>query len=199
MISAVQQRALALRGCALLGAAALAVHELRYLAGWGAGAEHALASHGHSYLDSATPAVLLLLTVSLGAFLARLARGGGPYGGRRLGFWRLWLLASLALLAIYTSQELIEGALTPGHPSGLDGVFGTGGWTAVPLAGLFGALVALLLRGAEAVLARVAARGSLGLAAPVRQQIRPGREVLVRVRGGLARHLAGRAPPVVDG
>jgi len=188
---------LGLRACALLGAAALAVHELRYLAGWGSNAGEALASRGHAYLGLATPLILLLLMLAVGAFLGRLA-SGRAVAGPRLGFWRLWLVASLALLAIYTSQELIEGAVAPGHPAGLAGAFGSGGWVALPLAGLFGALVALLLRGAEVVLARAEARArSRWSALTPALRVRPAGQVCVRVRAGLARHLAGRGPPLV--
>ena len=158
MMRSMRRRSPALRASALLGPAALAVHELRYLAGWGDDAEHALASHGHSYLGVATPLILLSLAVGVSAFLARLARGGEAPAGQSAGIWRLWLSASAALLAIYVSQELVEGAFAPGHPEGLAGAFGNGGWIALPLATLFGALVTLLLRGAEAVLAHAAAR-----------------------------------------
>lgn len=189
---------MALRVFALLGAGALAVHELRFLAGWGSDAGSHLTSHGHSYLSFATALSALLLIVAFGVFLTGLARGGEPARDRRVGLWSLWLLASVALLAIYTSQELIEGAVAPGHPDGLAGAFGAGGWTALPLAGFFGVLVALLLRCAEEVLVHAAARRRFRWgAAPAVLPTRPAGEVVVRVRTGLATHLAGRAPPAL--
>jgi len=188
---------IALRACALLGPAALALHELRYLLGWGADAHGALASQGHGYLSLVTPLLMLLLTIGVGVFLARLAAGGQPLPDRRLELRRLWLLAAVALLVIYGSQELIEGALAPGHPSGLEGVFGAGGWTALPLASLFGAIVALLLCGAERALARAAARAASSWGVPVSAPAPAAAIELSVLRPGLARHLAGRAPPLL--
>jgi len=75
---------LAGRGFLLLPAAALAVHELRYRLAYGGGAASALASQGHSYLDSLAPWLVLLLGLALGGFLVRVAgsasgrSGGGP-------------------------------------------------------------------------------------------------------------------------
>jgi len=181
-------------------AAGLGVHQLRYLATWGADADSALASHGHSYLGLAGPLVVLLVTGSFGLFLARLARGGEPGRSGRPTFGRLWVLAALALLAIYATQELLEGAFASGHPAGLAGVFGAGGWTALPLAFCFGLVVALLLRGAEAALARAAARR---LARPIAKGLplsaRLDLGVRLRAQVGLARHLASRAPPLLAG
>ncbi len=186
-----------LRASALLACSALVVHELRYLVGWGSQAEHALASHGHSYLGLATPLTLLVLTAAFAAFLSKLTRGGSPAEGAPIRLWKVWLTAWLALLAIYTCQELVEGALSPGHPSGLPGLIEASGWTALPLAAAFGGLVALLLRGAEAALARVAARATSRVKRGALVVARPTwGDLLVTASMGLPRHLAGRAPPL---
>jgi len=94
----------------------------------------------------------------------------------------------------------LEGLLTRGHPTGWAGVFGAGGWFAVPLAFAFGAVVALGLRVARAVRAaqpiRIAAvRPGLPVA-PVHAAVSPA----APRRSGrlLAEHLAGRAPPVLS-
>jgi hypothetical protein len=39
-----------------------------------------------------------------------------------------------------------HSSLSSGHPGGLTGVFGAGGWTAVPLSALAGVVLALALR-----------------------------------------------------
>ena len=128
-----------LRCFALLGAGALGLHELRYLIGYGGDAGRALAEQGHGYLDAVTAVVALTLVAALAALVAALVRGAGA-AKRPPRRWRVrWLACSGALLAVFTLQELVEGALSPGHPAGLVGVAGSGGWIAVPLALAIGA------------------------------------------------------------
>ena len=186
---------LRLRAAALLAIGALAVHELRYLAGYGGGAGGALAAHGHAYLALAGGLVAVVSIFALAAFLARLALGGTV--GSAPSTTGLALGATAALLAIYAGQELIEGLLAPGHPAGLAGVLGAGGWTAVPLACLIGLVIALLLRCADAALARAGGHRPRplprpALAPPVLPPLRPPAPSVA----GLGRHLAGRAPPL---
>ena len=112
--------------------------------------------------------------------------------------WRMrWLVCSAALLTVFVTQELVEGALSPGHPAGLAGVAGRGGWIAVPLALAIGALVAALLRGAEAVLARLNAPRRPG---PLRAPRTALPRAPLSVRWGVATVLAApgapRAPPL---
>jgi hypothetical protein len=187
---------LRLRAGALLGAGSLAVHELRYLVGYGGEAGRMLAAHGHSYLALAATLAVLLLLVALAGFLARVARGGDrqtPADRTR----RLAPAAAAALFAIYSVQELLEGLVAPGHPGGFAGVYGNGGWTAVLFAAVIGLVIALLLRGADAVLARVAARRRGALPRPVRcPPARPAFRAAVATRLGISRNLAGRAPPL---
>src|SRR5215212_1996623 len=82
----------------------------------------------------------------------------------RTGVWasarlrRIAPAAAGALFAIYSVQEFLEGLVAPGHPDGFAGIYGHGGWTAVVFAGAIGLIVAALLCGADAALARVAAR-----------------------------------------
>jgi len=150
----------ALRGAALMPAAALAVHQLRYELAYGGGASHALAAQGHAYLSSLTPGIVLLtglaLGGSLGALVQRWGRGGDGAAGAGCGVvraagLRAWLLASAALLAIYCGQELLEGVFAGGHAGGVTAVLGGGGWWALPLALLVGGLLALALRAGAAV------------------------------------------------
>src|SRR5439155_17156618 len=110
-----------------------------------------------------------------------------------LPFGRLWGCASSALLAVYTLQEGLEGEFSPGHPTGLVGVFGHGGWTAIPLAITIGALIALLLEGARRTIIFVSARARVRLP-------RPGRALTRRLPSGfpkvdvLSHSVAARGP-----
>jgi hypothetical protein len=181
----------------LLPIAAFAVHQLRYELAYGPHASAALAAQGHGYLDSMGPWLAVLLALGLGSFLTRLARvaGGRAELRARRSFAGLAALASVALLTIYSVQEWLEGVFAVGHPAGLEGVFGHGGYWAVPLSVLAGLLVASLLRFASAaveVVARLTARRPL--ASPVFPSGRPGAFSTV-LSSPLARRSAGRAPP----
>ncbi len=192
----------ALRGAALMPAAALLVHQLRYELAFGADAPRALATQGHAYLSSLTPWIVLLAALALGASLGglvqRWARAGGGAGARRRAGVGAWLLASGALVAIFSGQELLEGAFAGGHAAGVAAVLGGGGWWALPSALLVGGLLALALRAgalAGSALAELAPL-RLRLRAPVRLggQAIPVLPVL-RIAAPLARAAAGRAPP----
>ena len=185
-----------LRAAALLGVGTLAVHELCYLVGYGDGAGRALAAHGHSYLGVATSLATLLLLVALAMFVARLARGGAHRTpGARLR--RIAPAAAGALFAIYSVQEFVEGLVASGHPGGLAGVYGHGGWSAVLFAVAIGLVVAALLCGADAALARVAARCRSATPSRLRAApLRAGRRAPVVRRLGISQNLAGRAPPL---
>jgi hypothetical protein len=179
----------------LFPAAAFAVHQLRYELGYGGGSGAALAAQGHGYQNSLAPWVVLLVALAFGAFLVRLARAAGGRGGaRRRPFLALFGLSWVLLLATYAGQELLEGVFAVGHPAGLGGVIGHGGWWAVPLAALAATLVALLLTAGAAVLeavARLAPRPAARTLAPLE---RPVSFPLLR-RSPLAGRVAGRAPP----
>lgn len=190
-------RAWRLRAAALLLGAAFALHQLRFLLAYHGAAAHELGRQGHDYLGlllPLVPAALMLAALNLAGAVSAARHGSAveapPPPGRTL-----WAAASATLLVLYTAQESIEGLIASGHPDGLSGVFGHGGWIAVPLALALGLLVALLLRGAAVAVARAADR------AQARSPRRPSR-TLPRARrawrprvGLLARHLAGRGPP----
>ena len=180
----------------LLLAGAFCVHQLRYLLVFGDDSAAALSDHGHGYLAFGGPTLGLLSGLVLARWLRRIAlRADATPGAVR---WQgLWPAASAAMLAVYTSQELLEGALTAGHPTGLVGVFGGGGWVVVPLAAAAGAVVALLVRLARRVEAAVAGtvpRAWVLLAVPSGSVCVAGRVVVGRGRV-LAEHMAGRGPP----
>ena len=137
------------------------MHQLRFWLAFGSGANVELARQGHAYLHSLVPWIVLLLGVAVGAFLWALGRA---LGGQRslprytLSLAALWLVCTVCLVAIYVSQELLEGLFATGHPAGLAGVFGYGGWWSIPAALCVGLVLAAVLHGARWVLEEIAQR-----------------------------------------
>jgi len=190
-----------LRPAALLAAAAVGVHELRFAVGFGHG-DGELARDEHAYLALGVSLAAALLLGACAVFIRSLRearRAGMVEHGAHAGFARAWLASSAALSAIYVGQELLEPVFAAGHPGGLTGVLGHAGWVAFLFAVILGALVALLLCGARAAIVRAAARGRR------RGRRRRSQRLLVGGRGEhgwpaappLALHLAGRAPPLL--
>jgi hypothetical protein len=189
--------ALAGRGVLLLPVAALGVHELRYRLAYGSQASSVLAAQGHGYLDSLAPWLVLLLALAVGGFLVRVARalGGRADTTPRRSFAALWALSATSLVGIYAAQESLEGIFAAGHPSGLAGLVGHGGWWALAASVAVGAALAVVLRLAAAVVA-----SAERLAPPARRWAaaatpRP-RSLALSPRPALASAAAGRAPPV---
>jgi hypothetical protein len=193
-----RSRLLPLRAGALLTSAALALHELRYLVAYGHHSQRALAEQGHAYLGVVHALAGALLAVAAGAFLARVAHARQTGAGEATPprFAALWLGAAAALVAIYSGQELLEGLLASGHPAGLGALTAHGGFVVLPLALLLGGAVALGLRGASALVSAMARRArrsrprSSISPVPAAVHLQPPASVL-------ARHLAGRAPPLL--
>jgi hypothetical protein len=191
-------------------AAVLTVHQLRFVLAFGGSSGEELEKEGHQYLSALAAPIAMSVAIVVGLFFARLAsvwREGAGEGGVRhgaprdpaswRGFLRLALLIGASLLALYSCQELLEGMLSNGHPEGFDGVFGEGGWWAVPLSLLCGLVIAAALRGARAAIRWAAARhrrpkNSHGRPAATP---RPHRLALPRPVP-LAGAAAGRAPPL---
>lgn len=195
-----------MRGAMLLPLCALVVHQLRFYVAFGRDAPMWLAREGHTYMSTVEPIALLIAALAVGGFVGRLARAwqrGGEPGSiepRRGRLLRIWALCAVVLFAFYCGQELIEGTLATGHPAGLAGTLGRGGWLAAPVAMLVAAALAATLRVAGSLVAFVA-----------RARRRPGRLLTTLVarhavpdqadwrldpRAGVA---AGRAPPLVIG
>ncbi len=141
--------------------AALVVHQLRYMLAFGGHAGVELSRQGHAYLHSLVPWIVLLLGVGVGAFLWALGRALGGQRTRSrytLSLAGLWVLCAGCLIAIYVAQEFLEGLFATGHPVGLAGIFGYGGWWAVPVAVCVGLVLATIFHGARWVLEEVAQR-----------------------------------------
>ena len=169
-----------LRVAALLCACSLALHELR----WMLAPEASEPAHG--YIPFAGAVAGLLVALAAAHLLSRVAEAWrtGRGEGAGMSFRRAWPLAAATLLAIFSVQELLEGAL-----------LATGFWLGAPLAALFGALVALGLAGARAVVAAAARRFRRPSRVPVARRPAPR---FGRPAGVLAAHLAGRAPPLTS-
>lgn len=184
----------------LLAPAAFAVHELRYLLAYGDSAGLELQRTGHSYLHSVIPWLIGITAAVMGLFLVSLGRAlRGQVSLRRytLSFAGLWIVCAASLVAVFTCQELLEGMVATGHAAGLAGVFGYGGWWAVPAAACVGLILAACFHGAHWALVTVAGRSRA--AAPSRRW-RPSTAyapVCVRIpRSPMAEGRSGRGPPL---
>ena len=157
-----------------------------------------MTAQGHSYLSSLTPWFVFALGIGLALFLRRAAhalRTGDAGVFSRLSSLTVWLLAWAGLVGIYAIQELLEELLASGHPGGVAGVFGHGGFWAVPVAAVVAGVVTLCMRVARAVL-RVAADARLRLwPHSLLVAVPAGRSLIAPAP--LARAYAGRAPPFV--
>jgi hypothetical protein len=185
---------------ALVPVGALAVHQLRYWLAFGSNATVELRVQGHSYLHSVVPWIVLLIAISAGVFLRALGRA---LGGRcslprhTLSLAALWLVCAACLVAIYVCQEFLEGLFATGHPGGLDGIFGYGGWWSVPAALAVGLVLAAVFYGARWVLREVAQRRRRPAGAAPRRPLvaRAPRESVLPRLVPLADGWSDRGPP----
>jgi hypothetical protein len=184
---------------ALMPAAAFAVHQLRYWLAFGGHAGAVLQAQGHSYLHSVVPWILVLVAFAAGIFVRALGRAlTGQSSLRRytVSFAALWLLCAGCLVAIYVAQEFLEGLFVTGHPAGIVGIFGYGGWWSVPASIAVGLVLAACFHGAHWVLHEIASRRR-----PLRRRSRPvaatraPRAAMLLRPAPLANGWSGRGPP----
>jgi len=181
-------------------AGAFAVHQLRYWLAYGKRAGVELTAQGHSYLHSVVPWIVLLVALAVGSFLLSLGRalsGGGSLPRYSLSFVALWLVCAACLVAVYTTQEFLEGMFATGHPAGLAGIFGYGGWWSI-LAALAVALVlAAVFHSARRVLAAVAWSNGRQATLMIRPPVLAGTSLnaLLLTLAPLADGWSGRGPP----
>jgi hypothetical protein len=191
-----------LRAASLVAAGSIVVHELRYVAAYGGSAGEALSEQGHSYTPFLEALTTLLVIVALGRFGLSVmnARRGVVAERRPATFMLLWMRASAALALVYTFQEGFEGTFAPGHPSGLIGIYGHGGWTALLFSLAVGALIAAVTRLAHGAIELIA--GRVASRRRPRSSARPAWAVRDETHGrrlaALAWNLAGRAPPAAQ-
>ena len=188
-----------LRTAALIAGGALSVHELRFLIAPAGAAEASSAGHGYLPLAGFLVAVALAAALAhLAAVVGRAIRTGRHEPGGS-GFAATWVAVTVAIAAVFLTQEAVEAALTGRAGEGLSAVLGSGGWMAFPLAVAIGALVALALAGARAAVAAAAGRAECP-ALPSNHAdwiafgLQPGHPPAF---AALAGHLSGRAPPLL--
>lgn len=146
---------------AIVPAAAMLVHQLRFMLAFGSGAGAELARQGHAYLHSLIPWIVMLIGVAAGAFLWSLGRalhGHRSASRYTISLAALWLACAAALIAIFAVQEFLEGLFATGHAAGLVGIFGFGGWWSIPAALCVGLVLAVVFHGARWVLDELAER-----------------------------------------
>jgi hypothetical protein len=185
---------------ALMPAGAFAVHQLRYLFAFQGQAGTLLQRQGHSYLHSLVPWIVLGIALAVGTFLRGLGRA---FGGRcslpryTVSFAAVWLACAGCLVAIYTTQELLEGLLATGHPAGLAGVFGYGGWWSIPAALGVGLVLAAAFHGAHWVVHEVARRRGRRVTVAPRHiaVVRRPHDAAVTRLAPIAGGWSGRGPP----
>jgi hypothetical protein len=110
----------------------------------------------------------------------------------------LWSIATTSLFGIYVVQEILEGLTFSGHPGGVSGVLGHGGWWAIPASAVVALGVVALLRLGRAVLRRAAGLAPGASRARIAGLREPFSVALVAPTP-LALAAAGRAPPLARG
>jgi hypothetical protein len=185
---------------ALMPAGAFAVHQLRYWLAFGSRAGAELQAQGHSYLHSLVPWIVLLIAMSAGVFLRALGRalsGRCSLPRYTLSFATRWLVCAACLVALYVAQEFLEGLFATGHPGGLIGVFGDGGWWSGPAALAVGLVLATVFHGARWVVREVAERHRRPVGRARRRLLaaRLPRDAMLPPLAPLSDGWSGRGPP----
>ena len=188
---------------ALFPPAAFGVHQLRYVLAFGGRAGAELQRTGHSYLHSLVPWIVLLVALAVGGFVRALGRalaGRTSASAYSVSFAGLWLACSACLLAIFVCQEFLEGLFAAGHPAGLVGIFGYGGWWSIPAAMCVGLVLAAWFHGARWLVQEVTrrrARLASAWSSPARS-VAGGRGPMVARLAPLVDGWSGRGPPRVS-
>ena len=181
------------QSASLIALGAFAVHQLRYLLADGMSIDGLLARQGPDYLIHVVPFLLGLgLAVFTARFVRRIIGSKEPGAERRIKATSY----ALAIAAIFCCQELLEGALLAGHATGIAAIFSAGGWAALPLAAIFGALAAIIDRGIEEIEFLVGASSPPEERTPIRVRSPGAPERLGRRLSPIALGLAQRPPPV---
>ena len=188
-----------MRWLGLLSAGAIGVHELRYLAAPGAHAHDVFSAQAHSYLPLACALVLLLFIASAAQFVSSLvvARSGEVPPPQPLRFRTAWTWAT-----VRAARNLRHSGV-----AGRCAFRGPHGWTARPLRSwwLVGLRIRAPARRSGGVSLAWCAEGDRARRSCRHQALSPQAgpqdpDAAAGQRGDrlrpLARHIAGRAPPV---
>ena len=147
------------------------------------------------------PWIVLLIALASARSCWRFGRalgGGGSLPRYTLSFAALWLLCAACLVAVYTTQEFLEGLFATGHPGGLAGIFGYGGWWSIPAALAVALVLAAVFHSARRVLHAVAERHAQDSGVARRPPVlaRTRLDVLLPAVAPLADGWSGRGPPI---
>jgi hypothetical protein len=184
------------RLAAILALGAFALHQLRYLIAFGSSSSEELARQGHGYMADWLP-IVGVFTIS--ALLGTLIRGRLGASLAKASLSRRAAIFAAALLAIFVTQESLEGVLAAGHPGGAEAVLGSDGWLAIPLAVVIGFVAALLARALEHVEIAIGGRRTTRVLprAPRKTGSARAAAAVSRTLDALAFGLARRPPPPV--
>jgi hypothetical protein len=184
------------RLAAILALGAFALHQLRYLIAFGGSSSEELARQGHGYMADWLP---ILGAFVLSALIGTLIRG--RLGARlvRASLPRRAAIFAAALLAIFVTQESLEGLMAAGHPGGAAAVIASDGWLAIPLALALGFVAALLANALERIEVAIAARRTIPVLPRAPRDTGCARRApsLPHALDSLAFGLARRPPPPV--
>src|SRR5207302_15053 len=92
------------RAAALLAGGAFALHQLRYLLGYGSRSHHELAAQGHAYLTVVAPLIAVVLLLAAADVLMRITRARPDGLGEQPSLRRLWAVAAGFLFSAYCLQ-----------------------------------------------------------------------------------------------
>ena len=181
-----------LRLAGLLAAGVMVVHDLRYRLAFGDDTSRMLAEQPHGYLALLALVVGLLLAAAVGQFIAQWA--AGPSGSSPPRTSAMSLRVGGALIAIYTVQEGLEGALVGSALTAPYALLGEGAWLVPFLCALVAIAISFVVRVVDEVLER---RGTAALRVlvPVDTSFGLPRFPLPQKGSVAARNLAGRGPP----
>lgn len=186
------------RRVVVTAAAALALHQVRASAGWGAHA-HGELDTAHAYVPAATWSVVFVGAVLTAHFLFRLAaprRSAPECSDPRHGLLRRWFSTGLTLACLCVAQEVLEHLWVTGDLLPLPQVLDGSGWTVIPLAALLGAVVTALAQGSDVALSLPGRAGrtalQMVLLAGLVGRLATAHPLRLEPLAGLA---AGRAPP----
>ena len=182
-----RRRDLIVRAAGVVLTGELAVHELRYLI-----APVTQSAHGYLPLLGLLSVALLAAAAGQLALVAERARSTGRDDHVQMGFGRAWALVAGGVVALFWLQESIEALLLGAGMGAAAAPFAAGGWVALPLAVGLGALLAMALTGARAVVRTAARRTRAALSRRRPHRRRPPAPVLLTALPPLALNRAGR-------
>ena len=175
----------------LIALGAFAVHQLRYLL-----AAPSLRDLPLTASDLVAHVLPLLAGLLLTGLIARIV--SSRIGGSGIAADRRWRATTYAIgiIVVFCSQQVLEGALIAGHVGGLAAIFSSGGWAALPLAIVIGAIAAIVDRGIAEIELRLGRPGRPASRRADTSERRKDQLAFPHLLTPLAFGIASRPPPV---